>query len=275
MANFDPDGRADDDREIETDNFGPGGPSDSPDQSNTNANEDPIVAELRALRAENAEIKAKQDKMQREQDRQREKIKHGIESRLEKAKAKVDAAREVEGYDQATYEKKLDKVNTEILRSLSTEETEAMQETRTQPGRIQTPQQQYEAFTDLLEKNGLSESDLGPQGLRPFIGMTEGSPEAQDFAIAYGAAIAKKRKAAKEAAIAQRRRSEADETREALDQYGGLGGIEAGGEPTQTGDLVANREYQEKMKKLRGTGAVDVALSLRTEAEAKANRRRA
>ena len=241
-------------------------------------------AKLAQLEQRTAAAESRADAAEREAklaskkaDRVREQITNRIAKRMEEKESTLREVGEQEGWDEATLNAKIQTARIGVLTSLKSDELKVLDtdETPTEPTpKFPTQQQvpgiqgqpnpllQADSLTQhalglkqFLASIGVSEADLGPQGIIPYVGKPEGSEEQFEFMEKALAVRKKNQELVKQIAQRQQREEFAEEVAAEVEQHGGLGGNGASG---GGGSPANNLKHLEKqlLDKYRGTNQI-------------------
>lgn len=188
---------------------------------------DPRDEQIAAMRRELDELKRSQQSLQ-------DKTIAAVKKQIGKKHQSIDELAASEGWDAEAVRQRKEREAQKVLLQLGSTN---LQEDDEQPITQNAPNapvtevsQQMQLIRAHLAELGLTEADFGQEGLKPFEGMQRGSPEARRFERLKGLALDRKEQTATQQAKQMQREKDAATVKQSLDQYGGLGSIESGGE---------------------------------------------
>lgn len=219
------------------------------------------------------EMEAKVSNLERQLQSTQDKLTAKLQKEWRKNQEGLQRAAKIEGWSEDTMREKLQAANEQTLRELSISELETLEQAPPAqdnspvalppaPPPAQDPNDHAAFLRQQLAYIGLSEADLGAQGLTPFIGK-EQSPELLRLWTKQTAeAIAKREKLARDLAERAAREQDAAEAAEEIEQFGNFGGAQEGAQGSAASSNV-ERLKQKAIQEFRNTGRVADALAAR------------
>ncbi len=226
---------------------------------------DPVLTSLNQLKSEMAAVRQENAQLKSQIQSVDDRTFNRVMKQMRGDQAALRRTAELEGWDEATLSNKIQAANQKALGSLSLAELQDTN-TQTQPApeaptapngfdNLQNDMAHAMALKQYVNSLGLSDTDLGPQGVMPYAGKAPGSVEHKEFTKLVARKLEEKEELARQMAQRYQRQQIADEVAAEMADSGGLGGM-TGGRTQGAGAAQSNFEriLEQEKAKFRGTG---------------------